>query len=750
MYTVTAIDPLGCVGSETVLVGIDPLAKLSLTLTGSTGTICGGQSDTLAVAGANSYSWAPLTNLVKINLSQDTAIFNPIVTTIYSVTGSNNKGCFGTANFTVTVVSQPTPVVTPSLAILCPGFNTTLTAFGANTYTWYGMTFSTGIAQQSVAVGPGTYTVVSSNGGTCIHPGYTVNVLQQTNVPPVNVSQSTQTTCIESNNPKFSKPVKLTASNYQNYVWFPYNPCCMTYSLGASTVVRPPASTSYTVFGYSSTCSNSNVITVKVEPQFTMNVTPPLPVMCIGDTLKLAINNPGPGAGSNKGPVGPASAFTYSWTEADNAPRISINSEFTPTVLIWPKNTTTYTVEMYDSRGCASLPRLMTVTVLPRPETAVAIPTINSIPTNTVCFVGLFPGPTDNIINLTAVNKNLILPTGIIPTYTWTSPNNSILTPINNPYVTVNAPNRTPELITYTVNSGYNGVPGCKRIDTVSIRVIDCRPVYKASFSTTDHVDTVCAMTCITFVNNTDTMAGGPQKLTWTFDGGTPRTSTLQVPTVCYNLKGSWSVMLKVENPFPREKSDGSAPGSTVTTGKLNVINVTNTPNVTITKPGQMHGDTTIRFGQSVTMSATGASWYEWSPSYNISSLNSDNVTVRPFKTTQYIVTGFNSRSCFSADTMNVIVIDDCGEMFVPTAFSPNGDGHNDVLKVNGICLQTMVFMIFNRWGEKVFETSDQSVGWDGTFRGVDLNSGVFVYRLEGKTFDGKGFTSKGNITLIR
>jgi trimeric autotransporter adhesin len=88
--------------------------------------------------------------------------------------------------------------------------------------------------------------------------------------------------------------------------------------------------------------------------------------------------------------------------------------------------------------------------------------------------------------------------------------------------------------------------------------------------------------------------------------------------------------------------------------------------------------------------------------------------------------------------------------MFVPNAFSPNGDGHNDVLKVNGICLQTMTFMIFNRWGEKVFETNDQSVGWDGTYKGDEMNTGVFVYRLEGKTYDGKAFSSKGNITLIR
>ena len=88
--------------------------------------------------------------------------------------------------------------------------------------------------------------------------------------------------------------------------------------------------------------------------------------------------------------------------------------------------------------------------------------------------------------------------------------------------------------------------------------------------------------------------------------------------------------------------------------------------------------------------------------------------------------------------------------MFVPSAFTPNNDQHNDQIRVYGNCLQTMVFMIFNRWGEKIFETNTIEEGWDGTYKGEALNTGVYVYRLEGKTYDGKSFSSKGNITLIR
>jgi gliding motility-associated-like protein len=418
---------------------------------------------------------------------------------------------------------------------------------------------------------------------------------------------------------------------------------------------------------------------------------------------------------------------------------------------VYPQNSTTYTVEVFDSRKCVSVPRLVSVTVYPRPITAIAIPTINSKVTNTVCFVGLSPGAPDNIITLTAVNKNTNLQFGVIPTYTWLSPYkpSSIVTPPNAPGVTVNAPVRTPSVVTYTVISGYNGIFGCKREDTVSIRVIDCRPVRQVAFTTAERNDTICTRQCITFVNLTDTMAGGPQKLTWQFDGGAPKESNEQFPTVCYNLPGRYNVILTVENQYPLLKPDGSS-GSSGNKGVLGYIKVVDIPNVTIFQPGQLANDTTIRFGQEIKVSGSGALTYTWSPNYNISSLVNSQVIVKPFKSTQYILTGYNSKNCYSSDTLNVIVIEDCGTMFVANAFSPNNDGHNDVLKVQGICLQSMVFMIFNRWGEKVFETTDQNIGWDGTYKGSEMNTGVYVFRLEGKTYDGQGYSLKGNVTLIR
>ena len=86
----------------------------------------------------------------------------------------------------------------------------------------------------------------------------------------------------------------------------------------------------------------------------------------------------------------------------------------------------------------------------------------------------------------------------------------------------------------------------------------------------------------------------------------------------------------------------------------------------------------------------------------------------------------------------------------MPSAFSPNGDGANDVLYVRGFGVKEMEFRLFNRWGELVFFTSDMDIGWDGTFRGQLQEVEVYVYTLTGTFDDNKAFDKQGNISLLR
>ena len=86
----------------------------------------------------------------------------------------------------------------------------------------------------------------------------------------------------------------------------------------------------------------------------------------------------------------------------------------------------------------------------------------------------------------------------------------------------------------------------------------------------------------------------------------------------------------------------------------------------------------------------------------------------------------------------------------IPTAFSPNNDGVNDILFVKGFGITSMNLVIYNRYGEVVFESNDQSIGWDGTFKERDENPGVFTWVLQYNLSSGKKGKQKGNTTLIR
>lgn len=98
----------------------------------------------------------------------------------------------------------------------------------------------------------------------------------------------------------------------------------------------------------------------------------------------------------------------------------------------------------------------------------------------------------------------------------------------------------------------------------------------------------------------------------------------------------------------------------------------------------------------------------------------------------------------------SIITIYPIFEVFIPNAFSPNGDGKNDKLYVRALNAESMEFFIYNRWGEQVFSTTNLNEGWDGTFNGEELNSEVYIYVGIVKFLNEEKQTIKGNVTLVR
>jgi gliding motility-associated-like protein len=141
---------------------------------------------------------------------------------------------------------------------------------------------------------------------------------------------------------------------------------------------------------------------------------------------------------------------------------------------------------------------------------------------------------------------------------------------------------------------------------------------------------------------------------------------------------------------------------------------------------------------------------YTWTPVNGLSCTDCPDPVASPTQTTTYIVIASTSDGCTASDTITIFVNPTCGEHFIPTIFSPNGDGHNDEFKVFGNCIATLSLQVYDRWGELVFETDSQNIGWDGTFRGKMMNSAVYVYKAEIIFSDGTTIAETGNLNLVR
>ncbi len=139
-------------------------------------------------------------------------------------------------------------------------------------------------------------------------------------------------------------------------------------------------------------------------------------------------------------------------------------------------------------------------------------------------------------------------------------------------------------------------------------------------------------------------------------------------------------------------------------------------------------------------------------PPYSVhwgnSSVNA-TVTAANLHSGTYNVTVTDNKSC-SVDTSIFISPEGSGCLFIPNVFSPNGDSKNDMLYVRGGNIKSLSLVIYDRWGNKIFETDNQNNGWDGTYNGTPLNAGVFVYYLKAELQNGNITEQQGNITLLK
>jgi gliding motility-associated-like protein len=169
-------------------------------------------------------------------------------------------------------------------------------------------------------------------------------------------------------------------------------------------------------------------------------------------------------------------------------------------------------------------------------------------------------------------------------------------------------------------------------------------------------------------------------------------------------------------------------------------------------KPGVhvINNDTTIKYGTSIQLLVSGGYLYSWQPMSTLSNPNVANPWASPTEPTTYIVYGLASNGCRNVDSVRVN-IDYRDNLFVPNAFSPNGDGKNDVFRVSNITFQKLQeFRVFNRWGQEIYSTTDPKKGWDGSWKGVPQDLGSYQYMIRVSYPDGYIESYKGDVTLLR
>jgi gliding motility-associated-like protein len=167
--------------------------------------------------------------------------------------------------------------------------------------------------------------------------------------------------------------------------------------------------------------------------------------------------------------------------------------------------------------------------------------------------------------------------------------------------------------------------------------------------------------------------------------------------------------------------------------------------------------DTVLPLGGSIELSllisnvtTQNITGYVWSPADGLSCIDCPNPVATPYQRQNYTVVLRYGKNCTTSASA-LLEVGDGAPVYIPNAFSPNGDGTNDEFTAFGSTLKSVSMKIFNRWGEKVFDSMDsQWASWDGTYKGAMQPTGVYVYTAEIIYLNGHKETRNGSLTLIR
>lgn len=379
---------------------------------------------------------------------------------------------------------------------------------------------------------------------------------------------------------------------------------------------------------------------------------------------------------------------TFTWT-----PAVNIIDANTGTPTVFPNTTTEYFVEL-ETDGC-------------RNQASVMVNVVDHVSLQVMADTTICRGDT---IRLRIISDGL--------QYTW-SPALQVMNPTaQDPFVITHDPTR------YDVIARIGGctAPGSINVNTVP---------YPFAFAGED--TTICnRSSCfLNGVTNADR---------WTWSGPV---ATLTNPTLLNTVANPTASFTAYILTVSDSRSACNKPSR-------DTIFVTMLPKI-IPSAGR---DTAVIINQPLQLQASGGERYEWSPWNFLSDPHIANpIALYSEATTgiRYKVTVYNQAECWDTTSILVKVFSTLPSVFVPTAFTPNNDGLNDVLKPIAVGMKQIDnFSIFNRWGDLVFTTRINGHGWDGKINGRDQGSNTYVWFVKAVDYTGKAYFMKGTVTLIR
>ena len=689
-YTLTVTDACGITTGGTTTITVNPIDPITGTL-----TVCTGNTTTLADA-SGAGTWASSTPTIA-TVGAGTGVVNGISpgtsTITFTTTGATTGGGGCKAYAVVTVT--PLPAAISGTLIVCQGSTTTLTDVTAGG-AW--SSSNTSVATMSATgvvtgVSGGTTTITYGTTGCVATITVTVNA-----APDISATSYTNPTICNGTDGTFTLSGLTAGALYGVNFTGPSGPVAIAITADGSGNVVVTALSAGT---YSS-------ITVTNSLGCISNVVGPITLVSPGVPATPVLTNSSPicdGGNVSFTATDATPGVTYLWKGPSGFVSTLQNPGISPAGL---SNAGVYTVTVTEL-GCTSLPGTTVVTVNPIPVLSLVSST-----NPTTC------GGTNGSITLKVTG----LPAGVVYNTTYLDNGTS--------YGVSIVSGATGNVVITVLNSGtYSGMyvtspAGCVSNTVGPVQLTDpgAPPPPTVTSNTPLCVGQELKLTAA------DTEPGGTY--TWTFPTGA--TSTLQDPNLyntTYADTGIYTVVYNVANCLSYASE-----------------NIKLYPPIVLTN---ITPNTLINYGSSIQLNVDGALYYWWRPDNgSLNNTNINNPIATPLDSTVYTVIGTSQWGC--EDSAHITITVAGSGIVIPTGFTPNNDGLNDIFRIANLKYEKLVdFSVYNRWGILVYHnTYDPKQGWDGTYNGVLQDMGVYNYVIILANTDGTNKVYKGDVTLIR